>query len=417
MTKRNLQSLPMLVLLLGITGCPNPKHPTSQHTPKTKQSEIIAQVGTLTITRQAFEKSYQRHGQGIEPKAFLRKMIDEQLLFQEAQRHQLDKTPHIQAVVRKALAQYALKKSFEAGFNPKSIGPLRLQKAYNDRKYLYVKPAKVAAWHILALYPFTVQRGLTKKQKALFSQAEITALNKKREAIRQRVKQLAVQARQAVRKANPKNPEAFKAAVAHLLQSQNKQDPALLAWFKRFHKVVIQHKKTPAKKLAKALTPLLRELQMRPFCDMCFALADHISGLRENWLFEGRPAKPKDLQRLYDTTLRGVRLPVERIRVRNLREFSFQDMVKPFAKAAFGLKDGTYTPNLVATKFGYHIIFRVGHTDASSIPFQKAAPGIRSELYRKQAPKMFRRWLYFIQKRYTIKRYYNRLKSKSPPKK
>ncbi|MDE2516991.1 MAG: peptidylprolyl isomerase [Rhodospirillales bacterium] len=63
--------------------------------------------------------------------------------------------------------------------------------------------------------------------------------------------------------------------------------------------------------------------------------------------------------------------------------FKKDEMVAPFADAAFALKPGTYTKTPVHTQFGWHVIQVLGVRHAPPPSFAEAAPKLRQEMIQK----------------------------------
>lgn len=415
----------ILSLLLGfmlcLQGCPNPdqkRTSSKKNQNKLSTKEVIATVGkTYVITQKAFLKRYKKLGAGVDPQLFLQRMIDEKLLLIQAQKNHLRTTPYVQKIWRKALSQGLLKYSFEKTYNPNSINQLEVRKAYNARRYMYVQPNRVQAWHILVRLPNSVLKedSATRKKRTKleesWSQKERKERRESKAKVYQRALQLAWTIQRAVEQKKPTTGRAFQKIAFPFVRQYNRPISALRSWFKEFHELVKDSQNHPAQRLAKALQPLQRKLHKMYYCDMCIALDDHIQRHIRLFSKSTKLPSPKELSQFYTIARRGIQQSIERVRVRNLGAFSYQSMLEPFAKAAFSIPNKAYTHKPIRTKYGYHIIFRSGFIPASSVPFEKVAPSLRKALYTKRASKLFRRWLYHIKKKYEIKRFYTRLKT------
>tara|TARA_B100000886_G_C20425812_1_gene493935 strand:+ start:4564 stop:4932 length:369 start_codon:yes stop_codon:yes gene_type:complete len=69
----------------------------------------------------------------------------------------------------------------------------------------------------------------------------------------------------------------------------------------------------------------------------------------------------------------------------NLRFFSKSQMVSPFSKAAFSLREGTYTEKPVKTQFGWHIIKVEDSRFAENRSFEE----MENEIKRRLLSKMY----------------------------
>lgn len=406
-----------VLLLVGsplLGGCPTtPSTPSAQppSQPKAK-GEVLATIGTTRITRREFEEAYKQDGHGVEPQDFLKQYIEQKLLFFEARKKGLGKEEQVRHLTRKALAQSAIKSGFEKWFTAKSISILEVRKIYNERRYEYIKPKRVKAWHILALFPRSLNTKPRRRKGAPEpTAAEAAAKKAAREQIITSTKALAAEVLASLKKLNPKTTVAFRAAALPFIHKANRPDPRLNDWFKQLGLVLQTQRNKPGRVLALSLFKLRKQLKQIYYCDLCNAMSAHLKRYVDRWVgLQKKPADNKSFNAFYSTIKHASQRPLERLRVRDLKTFSYQDMVAPFAKAAFSIKDQSFSQELVRTKFGFHIIFRYGTLPASSVPFSQVAPDIRKEIYQKRLPKMFRRWLFAVKKRYDIKRYYERLK-------
>ena len=64
----------------------------------------------------------------------------------------------------------------------------------------------------------------------------------------------------------------------------------------------------------------------------------------------------------------------------DLGTFAKDKMVPSFSKAAFDLKENTYTKTPVKTDFGYHIIFLKTKNPQSVVSYEEAKPRLEQEL-------------------------------------
>jgi len=85
----------------------------------------------------------------------------------------------------------------------------------------------------------------------------------------------------------------------------------------------------------------------------------------------------------------------------DLGYFSKKQMVKPFAEAAFALKEGQIS-DLVKTRYGYHIIKQTGHKDASTTPFEGAKADILETLKQQKQSQLAREYINLLKEKADI---------------
>lgn len=68
-----------------------------------------------------------------------------------------------------------------------------------------------------------------------------------------------------------------------------------------------------------------------------------------------------------------------------LGEFPRDQMVPEFSKAAFGLKNGTYTKTPVQTQFGFHVIYLIDKKKQSLVKYEDAKPMIEETIRTNEA--------------------------------
>ena len=81
--------------------------------------------------------------------------------------------------------------------------------------------------------------------------------------------------------------------------------------------------------------------------------------------------------------------------------FAKEQMVKPFSDAAWALKKNEVS-DVVETQFGYHLIKKLDHKDASIVPFEDAFPKLTQQLLQYKQQKAFESYLLTLREKSSI---------------
>jgi parvulin-like peptidyl-prolyl isomerase len=83
--------------------------------------------------------------------------------------------------------------------------------------------------------------------------------------------------------------------------------------------------------------------------------------------------------------------------------FSYEDMTKPFADAAFSCKPSTVCEKIVKTDYGFHIIKVTDRKEAGMVPFDEIKEEIKTKLTQEKRNKAFQEYINSKQAKATIK--------------
>lgn len=83
--------------------------------------------------------------------------------------------------------------------------------------------------------------------------------------------------------------------------------------------------------------------------------------------------------------------------------FSYNDMTKPFADAAFSCKPSTVCEKIVKTDYGFHIIKVTDRKEAGMVPFDEIKEEIKTKLTQEKRNKAFQEYINSKQAKATIK--------------
>lgn len=83
--------------------------------------------------------------------------------------------------------------------------------------------------------------------------------------------------------------------------------------------------------------------------------------------------------------------------------FSYDDMTKPFADAAFACKPSTVCEKVVKTDYGFHIIKVTDRKEAGMVPFDEIKQEIKTKLTQEKRNKAFQEYINSKQAKATIK--------------
>ena len=83
--------------------------------------------------------------------------------------------------------------------------------------------------------------------------------------------------------------------------------------------------------------------------------------------------------------------------------FSYNDMTKPFAEAAFSCKPSTVCEKVVKTDYGFHIIKVTDRKEAGMVPFDEIKEEIKTKLTQEKRNKAFQEYINSKQAKATIK--------------
>jgi parvulin-like peptidyl-prolyl isomerase len=83
--------------------------------------------------------------------------------------------------------------------------------------------------------------------------------------------------------------------------------------------------------------------------------------------------------------------------------FSYDDMTKPFAEAAFSCKPSNVCDKVVKTDYGFHIIKVTDRKEAGMVPFDEVKEEIKTKLTQEKRNKAFQEYINSKQAKATIK--------------
>lgn len=83
--------------------------------------------------------------------------------------------------------------------------------------------------------------------------------------------------------------------------------------------------------------------------------------------------------------------------------FSYDDMTKPFANAAFSCKPSTVCDKVVKTDYGFHIIKVTDRKEAGMVPYDEIKEEIKTKLTQEKRNKAFQEYINSKQAKATIK--------------
>ncbi len=401
-----------LVLWMGLSACertPRESSPTSTPT----QGPVLAWIGNQPLYEKDFLARYRAAGSSIEPAAFLQAWIDEEILWKEAVKRGLLTSRQVREQTQKMQILRLLKVGFEQEYNPSSIPVGLVLEVYNARLSEFVKPVLLRTVHLLAERPKHPshqhkRRGVPLPPIPPAEQAILDAEFQRRTDILRNVLR-SLHAAKARTKAD------FERVVRPFLQEHNRPHPSLIKLGQTLQSALeLDPKMTSA-----AMLPLLRELLPQVSQDILCTFCPEARKLLGGWKGEKGPQFEQPMSTsarrylLYfaqrfrmrpQTALRYEEIPPFPERETN----GFFNVVRPFAKAAYALKDGEIS-GLVETSFGNHLILRLGSLPLEKKTYAEVEGMLRKEIYELQKKEMFQHWLNRLLASYHAKLFPKRL--------
>ena len=391
-------------LFLTAASCQETSETTvKKSAPRAKN--VLAYVGQQVISVDAFKRRYSP-ASGLTPSAFLKKLIEEKLLYLEAKEKGLQKSVKVQQEKQKAMAQLALKVGFHRWFSPESISSLEARKVYHEDFIKYFTPKRLKTVHALAMFPkkaFSAKAKLSEKEKVL-----LPIWKKESKAIAQKVLQV-------ILKKDPKSGEEFKKIVEPLSKQYNKPIPAFFEVRRELLAHIDEGRAQPNKVLRPILEKSMLKLQALPFCAHC----SRFLPLLIRWAQRCKKTKPlldSEVKRLKSELNIAIKAKTVKLSIEDLPPFAavptpgFFNVVAPFLNATKALKPRQYTRKIVATRYGYHVIFFQKVVPEKRTSFSQAQKEIKRMLFLKKRPKMFNRWVEALGKKFPTQIYEERLK-------
>lgn len=398
----------MVLFFVFGTGCGKSSNPSQNTDSQPGKSQVVlAKVGTSVITKSSFMAEYKRAGHGHTPKAFLQKMIEEQMLALQAEDQKLGKAQVVKRTVRKAMVRQLLKKDFETWFTPNNIDLLQIRYHFRDYYHKYHRPVMARASHLLVRNP--VQPRHISSLKG--------ADKKAYPALIKWVNKTANEFKQILAKADPKTAKQFRKLGNAFAKRYNKPNDKLIAWYEDLVKNSPTWASQGKQSLIKNWDNKRLALKQFAFCGACYRLRQHLTKTLKAWRKQKEVSASvwkHNLKRMKDKAYEVERkVTVEKLPFFPEKETpGYPSMVAPFSKATFQLKDGEYSKTICKTIFGLHLIFRTQTQKEWGRGFQAVIPEIRMLLFKKQRLKKYKQWLDLKYTQYKPKGYLSRLKKK-----
>ena len=375
---------------VGFVGCSRSSDVTSPKKQVKDTSPVIAQVGSLTITANEFRRRYKaRKNKKQSPEDFLKVLKEEKLLLMAAREKKLQNSRTVHKAGEKMAVRLALKQGFEGFFRPSMIREEVLKEQYTRNPYEFNRPVLIRVVHLLARFPLRPRHNdkdlLKQEQKAL-------------PAIKARAKKLSEQMLATLKQLDVKTWKDFEKYGLEQMKKLNRPDERLQKWYTRF-RASLKLKRTKASKdLWTRIKSHKYKLMKLPFCVYCADMLRDIDRFINGHENRQKFIKAKAIKQLLSRLNYRANGMMETVRYERLNGFPrkaqhpFPAMVEPFTKAAYALKNKTYSQLPIKTKFGYHIIFRVETSKAHHVPYAKARKRIRDAVYQAMKRKQFLRW-------------------------
>ncbi|MCK6510793.1 peptidylprolyl isomerase [Myxococcota bacterium] len=385
-----------LVFWMGLIACERTPRESSL-TPTPTQSPVLAWIGNQPLYEKDFLARYRAAGSPMEPAAFLQALLDEEILWRESVERGLLTSRQVREQTQKMQILQLLKLGFEQEHNPRSIPAGLVLDVYNARLPEFVKPVLLRTVHLLAERPKhpshqRKRRGVPLPPIPPAEQAILEAEFHRRTDILRKVL-LSLRAAKARTKAD------FERVVRPFLQEHNRPHPSLIQVGQTLRSALeLDPKMTSA-----AMLPLFRELLHRVPQEILCTACPEARKLLGGWKGEKgpqfyQPMSPSTRRYLLHFAQRFRTRPQTALRYEEIPPFperetnGFFNVVRPFAKAAYTLKDGEIS-GLVETSFGNHLILRLGSSPPETKTYAEVEGLLRKEIYELQKKEMFQHWL------------------------
>ncbi len=386
-----------LLWVVGLSACERDPRPSSPIQPQI-QGQVLAWVGKQPIYEKDFLVRYRSAGSGIAPASFLQALVDEEILWQEAVERGLLRARQVREETQKMQIVRLLKVGFEQEYNPRSVPAGLVLDVYNTRLPEFVKPVLLRTVHLLAERPKHPLHRRKRRGKPLppIPPADQAILDAELE----RRKQILRKAHDALRAAHVRTKADFERVIQPFLNEHNRPHPSVV----KVGQVIRSALQFDPKMTSAAMLPLLRELLPQVPQDILCVSCQEARRLLGGWKGEKGALYDKPMPKaardyLLTFVKRFTQRPETILRYEEIPPFperetnGFTNVVRPFAKAAYALKDGQLSPEMVETSFGFHLVLRLGSLPAEKKTYAEVEGMLRKEIYELQKKEMFQHWL------------------------
>ncbi|MEM1008726.1 MAG: hypothetical protein AAGJ35_06935, partial [Myxococcota bacterium] len=347
------------------------------NSPLPTHSPELFRVGKRGVTLEDFVRRYQRSKTSLSPRAFLVRWMEERVLWREAQERGFDRSRTAEDAARRAAVRLFLHRSFSTNFSAAAVHAATVRRVYEERLHEFVKPERIRVVHFLISAPRAPKKLQHSKQVKQRLQQE-----------KQRRAQLAQRILSAVRARKPKTVQAFARVFHAFLRTSAFLHPA---FWKEQQRVLKEWRRRPSKTWQKsAFVRYLRTLEAKiprdPLCEVCGFLRGQIGVWLKIYEQRSGAVSARALQRFLGLWKNGLRRHPRILRLERLKAFpaqptrGFNNVVEPFRKSAYALRDGRYSNHWVQTRFGLHLIFRASTLRPEKRTFAQVKDQIRQEI-------------------------------------
>lgn len=400
----------LMFAVVGLAGCertPATKSPTKE------PSRVLAWVGKTPILEKDFLSRYLQSKTKQDPQVFLQGLIDEEILWQRAQASDLSKSRQVREETQKAMIARLLKVGFEKANNPQTIPVGLVWEVYNLRTNEFNQPVLLETVHVLASKPKLFSRRAVRGKKppppSPKEQALLDAEWKRRQGILMEI--LATLKAKKVR-----TKEEFGKAILPFVRKYNVRRPSVLRALELVLSSLQLDEKMTRLSMSLLLRDLIKQVPNEALCSTCQDTRRFLFGWSRALGKAKKPMSMRSRKRLEGFARRLLQSTETVLRLEAVPAFpkkptqGFSNVVPPYAKAAYALKDGEFSQSPVDTDFGWHIIFRLKARPPKSKAFAEVEGRIRKEIFGLQKKQMFRHWLDGLLANHKAKIFLDRLK-------